>query len=944
MKNRPTKKTLNIFISKISKLLSKNSKDKKTNVINESIKCTPTERYYNGVLHDVRQVALNESVFISDNTNSKNEKNINDKLKNVQFLLFNDEIIDSNITNDKQKIDATTIGTLKKGSLKNKSINSFNNLHKSKLYEHISKLRFSTKNGKIKKNKAKLNKSKIKQNKTDIKNNVNRNENNPENYTVKFENKNNNLKNNITNLSTNNESIYTNKSINKTYSHKNYKSSQVSHNETDVQKNNLPNPKINKRINKLESKINKYNKKRDKAKAKLPVKEIVVKERIYNESKNKSSVKLNFQNEIVPINEAKWNQPIKRPLIVKAISSATAIGINRLHFKIYEVESENVGTQAAHRAELIGESMFRGSKKIVKSIYRHVKNSPYRNAAKYEAKSIKTQVKLDYHVAVKNNPNIKSNPISRYFQKRQIKRKYAAELRKAKKSGQTIKATGNFITKITQTVNNVIRKNPITMLHMGIILLIILSLISLFTMCSSILSGVTSITGVVSYAAADTDINNAELAYTEWEVDLQLKISKIYSNYSGYDEYKINIDDIGHDPFELMAFLTAVYGDFSYSQIEPILYDLFIKHYHFIVSQVTETRTRTETRVGIIIEIDGSTTPYFYTVEVEYNWHILYVKLESASFTSIITPLMDANQQFHFEALMRTKGARQYVGNPFDFNWLPYVNNNFGYRIQSNNNVIDCHMGIDIAVPAGTVIKCGFDGTAAHVGFDAAEYGNYIVIKNNKGLQAKYTHCQSIEVTERQNVMKDDIIAISGNSDISSVPHVHIEIIKNGQYLNPIYFMETGDDGSGRMLPGMPGGIVIPPYSGEPMGDGSFAALLAEAERYIGYPYVWGGSSPSSSFDCSGYICWILNQSGVADVGRTTAQGLFNLCTPIGKENAEPGDLIFFTKTYSSSQPVTHVALYIGGDTFLHAGNPIGYGNWNTNYWINHFYAVGRIN
>jgi len=210
-------------------------------------------------------------------------------------------------------------------------------------------------------------------------------------------------------------------------------------------------------------------------------------------------------------------------------------------------------------------------------------------------------------------------------------------------------------------------------------------------------------------------------------------------------------------------------------------------------------------------------------------------------------------------------------------------------------------------------------------------------------IEAKYAHCHTLLVSTGQRVSAGDVIATVGSTGSSTGPHLHMEVVIDGMYLNPIFYVVTGDDGSGRIPPGAPGGIVIPPYSGEPMGDGTYVALLAEAQKYIGYPYVWGGSHPSTSFDCSGYICWILNQSGAASVGRTTAQGLFNLSTPVSLANAQPGDLLFFHSTYSSPNPVTHVALYLGDGLFLHAGNPIGYGNLGSTYWQNHFYAVGRI-
>lgn len=105
---------------------------------------------------------------------------------------------------------------------------------------------------------------------------------------------------------------------------------------------------------------------------------------------------------------------------------------------------------------------------------------------------------------------------------------------------------------------------------------------------------------------------------------------------------------------------------------------------------------------------------------------------------------------------------------------------------------------------------------------------------------------------------------------------------------------------------------------GEALSDERFAAMIEEAEKYLGYPYVWGGSSPKTSFDCSGFVCWVVNQSGVGSVGRTTAQGLYNLCTPVSRENARPGDLVFFTRTYKTSDTVTHVGIFVGESMMIH--------------------------
>ena len=133
----------------------------------------------------------------------------------------------------------------------------------------------------------------------------------------------------------------------------------------------------------------------------------------------------------------------------------------------------------------------------------------------------------------------------------------------------------------------------------------------------------------------------------------------------------------------------------------------------------------------------------------------------------------------------------------------------------------------------------------------------------------------------------------------------------------------------------------IPP---DALTDPDFAALIKEAEKYLGYPYVWGGSSPSTSFDCSGFVCWVLKQSGVYNIGRTTAQGIFNQCAKIPPSEARPGDIIFFTGTYASSGAVSHVGIYVGNGMMIHCGNPIQYASVNSPYWTQHFYAYGRLN
>ena len=161
------------------------------------------------------------------------------------------------------------------------------------------------------------------------------------------------------------------------------------------------------------------------------------------------------------------------------------------------------------------------------------------------------------------------------------------------------------------------------------------------------------------------------------------------------------------------------------------------------------------------------------------------------------------------------------------------------------------------------------------------------------------------------------------------------ELLANRAWLTELIGQATGSGG------GHGGGeYQVPP---EALADEKFKAMITEAEKYLGYPYVWGGSSPSTSFDCSGFVSWVINKSGVGNVGRQTAQGLYDLCTPISKAQAKPGDLVFFTKTYNSAGPVSHIGIFVGDGKMIHCGDPIQYTSIETSYWKKHFYGFGRI-
>ncbi len=200
-----------------------------------------------------------------------------------------------------------------------------------------------------------------------------------------------------------------------------------------------------------------------------------------------------------------------------------------------------------------------------------------------------------------------------------------------------------------------------------------------------------------------------------------------------------------------------------------------------------------------------------------YEWKILNVNLTAKSFTDVIAPLLNDEEKQLFGVYIQTKGNRQYMDSPFDFNWINNVSSNYCYRVYNGKNN---HKGVNIAVPAGTDIRAGHNGVVREAAYSSS-YGYYVVIEGEKGLQLKYAHCSELLVSAGQEVKKGDIIAKSGNTGDSAGAHLHLEVLKNGKYLNPMYFVVTNDKDGGSSF----GSTVDSPAFGTPeatIGDGSY--------------------------------------------------------------------------------------------------------------------------
>ena len=605
-------------------------------------------------------------------------------------------------------------------------------------------------------------------------------------------------------------------------------------------------------------------------------------------------------------------KPYKPPSMIKTLSRALGNEVWRqAHGEISKNERDNVGLEAAHSVERGAEGTVRTTSRYVK---RRARTRPKRQAAKWERKNIKANADHRLREMVQENPELKKNAFKRYLQKRRLKKDFQKKAKQAAKKGAVKAAEKTAVTteKIAAATFRFIARHPVATLVIALLFVIVITLQSCTSGAFTVIGGLGGATVGTSYLSEDEDINKAELAYTEWETDLLLTAKNAAATHTGYDEYRYNIGNVGHNPYELLAFLTAVHDDFTYSGIEDVLQEIFNLQYRLTYTETTETRGEGED---------------------SYTVRILTTTLTAFSFSDIITPrIATQEQRERYGLYMFLKGNRQYVGNPFDMNWLPYVSSYYGYRVHPISGNKDYHTGLDIALPTGTEILAGGAGVVLEAGNNGG-YGLSVLVDYGKGITARYAHCSALRVSAGQTVSAGDVIALVGNTGNSTGAHLHIEVMKDGELLNPIYHVD-GTQGDA--------GVVFGDH-GSPLGDGSYAALIAEAELHLGKAYVFGANGPAN-FDCSSYICWIFTYSGVKNMPRTTAYEIYRqYCTPISASEAQPGDIIFFHSTYSTTSPISHVGLYVGNGMMIHAGNPIQYTSVNTTYWQQHFYAYGRL-
>lgn len=494
---------------------------------------------------------------------------------------------------------------------------------------------------------------------------------------------------------------------------------------------------------------------------------------------------------------------------VNAPAAALYAARNTVRDAVGRSDDDGEGNSGADALQS-GESTVRNAGNVVNNRHYSHKLKQYDKAARLERKSDSANVEALYQRERHNSPNHSSNPISKWRQKQELKKRYM-EAKASGKAGASGAAKGGK--KATEGTKSLVDKgiefvkeHPKAILIAGVLGLLIMLIAGMFSSCTAMFAGSGNAVLGTSYTAEDADIIGADADYSALETALNHQISNIESTHPGYDEYRYDLAEIGHNPYELASYLTVLFEDYTRAEVQSTLQSLFAQQYTLTLTPEVEVRYRTETRT----DSEGND----YDVEVPYNYHILNVKLTNKGLGAVIRASgLTTEQADRYDVLMTTSGNRSEL---------------FG----------------------------------------------------------------------------EDVYGVSG-----------------GEYTD----------------------YDIP---GEALTDERFRRMITEAEKYLGYPYVWGGSNPSTSFDCSGFVSWVINHSGNGwSVGRLGAKGLKGICDIIPPDQAKPGDLIFFHHTYDAPDPsdATHVSIYVGDGMMIHCGNPISYASTESNYWQNHFLCFGRI-
>lgn len=387
----------------------------------------------------------------------------------------------------------------------------------------------------------------------------------------------------------------------------------------------------------------------DEAKAAIPKKKKIIRQRTYDEATGKGKTRLKFEETDKPPNGKLQHNPLSRP--------AQEVGVF-VHNKIHSVEKDNSGVEGAHKSEETAEKLGRYGARKVKQGYRSHKLKPYRAAAKAEKSAAKANINFQYRKALYENPQLKSNPLSRFWQKRQIKKQYAKAARAggsktAKGAAATTKKAANTAAAGVKNTAAFVARHPAGILIALAALLLFIMIFTGLSSCSAMFSGGMNMVLGTSYTSEDSDLVAVENAYVSKENELQSELDHIEQDYPGYDEYRYDLAQIGHNPHELASYLTALLQTYTLAEAQGELQRVFDRQYVLTLTEEVEIRYRTETST----DADGNTT----TEEVPYEYYILNVKLENRQINTLVPELLTPEQLSMYHTYLETSGNKPLV-------------------------------------------------------------------------------------------------------------------------------------------------------------------------------------------------------------------------------------------------------------------------------------------
>lgn len=407
------------------------------------------------------------------------------------------------------------------------------------------------------------------------------------------------------------------------------------------------------------------------------------------------------------------------------------------------------------------------------------------NIRKLEKKSARLKYNATFDKTLKKNEVYKnSKGLNKYYQRFKIKKQYNKKVK-----GSVVQVFQKGIKKATIMMKKialiVIKRFGIYIA--GAILIIIIGSMFINLSVGLFSSGVSMIVST-SYQTNDIEITEANDYYQFNEANLLYAVENVKKDYPDYNEYRYDVASIGHNPHELVAYLTAKYSEFTQEQVNEDLIAIFDEQYTYSLTDIIETRTKTIT----VVTIDPDTGETITSdIEVEYDWYVLEIKLTNSNLEQILLLRLNDEQKEQYTVLLETKGNFISFPSPINKEWYSSISSPFGYRLDPMTNEVAFHNGVDIAQPEGTELIAIFNGTVLYTGYDADGYGNYVIIEQEEIKQtALYGHCISIEVAEGSEIKAGDVVAKVGSTGKSTGNHVHFEIRdSNGNKLNPYFYL-----------------------------------------------------------------------------------------------------------------------------------------------------------